>query len=78
MISVPISHPADAGQRLDRFVRKYLPSAPLGAIFRMLRTGKIKVGGKKKDQTYRLELGDEVLFWLTDTEIIQFKIQDSK
>ena len=56
MISVPISHPADAGQRLDRFVRKYLPSAPLGAIFKMLRTGKIKVNAKKKDQTYKLEL----------------------
>jgi 23S rRNA pseudouridine955/2504/2580 synthase len=56
MISLTISHPADAGQRLDRFVRKYLPGAPLGAIFKMLRTGKIKVNAKKKDQTYKLEL----------------------
>ncbi len=56
MISVSISHPADAGQRLDRFVRKYLPDAPLGGIFKMLRIGKIKVNAKKKDQTYKLEL----------------------
>ena len=77
MISVPISHPADAGQRLDRFVRKYLPGAPLGAIFKMLRTGKIKVGGKKKDQTYKLELGDEVSFWLTDAEIEGWQLKDT-
>jgi hypothetical protein len=43
MISLTIEHAADAGQRLDKFVRKYLPNAPLGAIFKMLRTGKIKV-----------------------------------
>ena len=77
MISVSISHPADAGQRLDRFVRKYLPSAPLGAIFKMLRTGKIKVNAKKKDQTYKLELWDEVSFWLTDTEMEGF-VQEAK
>lgn len=73
MISLPIEHSADAGQRLDRFVRKYLPNAPLGAIFKMLRTWKIKVGWKKKDQTYKLELGDEVTFWLTDSELEQMK-----
>ncbi len=78
MISVSISHPADAGQRLDRFVRKYLPGAPLGAIFKMLRTGKIKVGGKKKDQTYKLELWDEVTFWLIDSEMEGFKWESPK
>jgi RluA family pseudouridine synthase len=77
MMSVPIAHPADAGQRLDRFVRKYLPGAPLGAIFKMLRTGKIKVNAKKKDQTYRLELWDEVSFWLSDADMEGF-IQDQK
>ena len=76
MISVSISHPADAGQRLDRFVRKYLPGAPLGGIFKMLRTGKIKVNAKKKDQTYKLELWDEVSFWLTDTEMEKLRIEN--
>lgn len=84
MITLTISHPADSGQRLDRFVRKYLPNAPLGGIFKMLRTGKIKVNTKKKDQTYKLELWDEVTFWLTDAEMNGFvansewKIQNEK
>ncbi len=73
MISLSIQHPADAGQRLDRFIRKYLPNAPLGGIFKMLRVGKIKVNGKRKDQTYILELGDELTFWLTDTEMEAMK-----
>lgn len=75
MISLSISHPADAWQRLDRFVRKYLPNAPLGGIFKMLRTWKIKVNGKKKDQTYILEIDDELTFWLTDEEISEFKVE---
>ncbi len=72
MISLIISHPADAWQRLDRFVRKYLPNAPLGGIFKMLRIWKIKVNGKKKDQTYKLEIDDEVSFYLTDIEMAGF------
>lgn len=35
----------------------------------MLRTGKIKVNGKKKDQTYKLEMGDVLSFWMTDEEM---------
>lgn len=73
MISLSIEHPADAWQRLDRFIRKYFPNAPLGGIFKMLRTGKIKVNGKKKDQTYKIEIGDVLSFWLTDTEIENMK-----
>ncbi len=78
MISLVISHAADAGQRFDRFVRKYLPNAPLGAIFKMLRTGKIKVNWKKKDQTYILEVDDEITFWLTDDEIWKWKVESIK
>lgn len=39
----------------------------------MLRTGKIKVNGKKKDQTYKLEEGDELSFWISDEEIAALK-----
>jgi 23S rRNA pseudouridine955/2504/2580 synthase len=78
MLSITITHPADSGQRIDRFVRKYLPNAPLGGIFKMLRTGKIKVNKKKKDQTYKIELWDEVTFWLTDEEMDQLKVESWK
>lgn len=78
MKSIIISHPADAGQRLDRFIRKFLPYAPLGGIFKILRTWKIKVNGKKKDQTYRIEIGDEITFWLSDIEIEIMKWNENR
>jgi ribosomal 50S subunit-recycling heat shock protein len=44
----------------------------------MLRTGKIKVNGKKKDQTYKIEDADEITLWMSDEEIERLKNQDSK
>lgn len=42
----------------------------------MIRTGKIKINGKKKPETYIIEESDEITFWLTDEEII--KLQNKK
>ncbi len=47
----------EAGQRLDRYLRKLLPAVPLGAIFRHLRTGAIRVDGKKGKPELRLLAG---------------------
>lgn len=55
MISLSITSPSDADQRIDKFLKKYLPNAPLGGIYKWLRTGKIKVNRKKVEQTYRIE-----------------------
>ena len=73
MQKIFIEHPSDTGQRIDRFLKKYFPNIALGAIYKMLRTGKIKINGKKKDQTYKIELWDEVQFWLSDEEIVNLK-----
>lgn len=48
---------AEDGQRLDRYLRKLLPDTPLGAIFKMLRRGVIRVDGKKAKQDLRLTAG---------------------
>ena len=48
----------EAGQRLDKFLRKYLKDVPLSAIFKALRKGDIRVNGVKKKENYPLELGD--------------------
>jgi 23S rRNA pseudouridine955/2504/2580 synthase len=50
----------DAGQRLDRFLRKVLPDQPLARIFKLLRKGDVRVNGKKAKQDLRLSEGDEV------------------
>ena len=37
----------EAGQRLDKFLRKYFKDVPLSAIFKALRKGDIRVNGTK-------------------------------
>ena len=46
--------PGEADQRLDRFLRKLLVQVPLGAIFKHLRAGRIRVDGNKARPELRL------------------------
>ncbi len=50
----------EAGQRLDKFLRKLLKDVPLSAIFKALRKGDIRVNGKKQKEKYTLEINDVV------------------
>ncbi len=50
--------------RLDRFLRKYCSEIALTEIFKAIRTGKIKINGKKSKENYRLQLGDSVKIFL--------------
>lgn len=38
----------EAGQRLDKFLRKLLKDVPLSAIYKALRKGDVKINGSKK------------------------------
>ena len=50
----------EAGQRLDKFLRKLLKDVPLSAIYKSLRKGDVKINGSKKKEKYVLEEGDLV------------------
>ncbi|KRQ87310.1 Ribosomal large subunit pseudouridine synthase C [Caloramator mitchellensis] len=52
----------EAGQRLDKFLRKYLKNMPLSMIYKHIRTKGIVVNGKKSSEKYILNEGDVVLF----------------
>ena len=71
MNEITITH-LEAGRRLDRFVRKYLPSAPLSLIYKFLRKKQIKLNrkGAKGDET--LQIGDIITFYLSDETIMGF------
>ncbi len=56
--------PDDAGQRVDRFVRKYLPRATFSLVFKLLRTKQIVVNGKRARPEARLAEGDTVTLFL--------------
>ncbi|MBV7274312.1 RluA family pseudouridine synthase [Clostridiaceae bacterium UIB06] len=52
--------PNEAGQRMDKFMRKWLKDVPLSAIYKSIRKGDVKVNGKKVKEKYSLIEGDLV------------------
>lgn len=48
------------GQRIDNFLRKHLHDIPNGHIYRIIRTGQVRVNGKRIKPTYRLVESDEL------------------
>ena len=67
----------EAGQRIDKFARKWLNDVPLGVIFKGIRKGDIRVNGKKVKQNYFLEEGDtvEVKYIVSDSEARNKKVE---
>src|SRR5215217_3889536 len=50
----------EAETRLDRWFRRHFPRLTQGALQRMLRTGQVRVNGKRADAGTRLAPGQEV------------------
>lgn len=50
----------DAGQRLDNFLFRTLKGVPKSHVYRLLRTGQVRVNKKRVKPDYRLEAGDEL------------------
>ncbi len=61
-----------AGQRLDKFLGKYLPEAPAGFFYKMLRKKNITLNDKKAEGREILKQNDRVTFWLADETILKF------
>src|SRR3954471_21859241 len=47
-----------AGLRLDKFLRKKLATVPVSHLFKMIRTKKVRVNGKRAQPEQPLALGD--------------------
>lgn len=50
----------DGGQRLDRWFKRHYPGLPFGRLAKLLRTGQIRVDGKRAKPATRLTEGQEV------------------
>ena len=55
----------DAGRRLDRFLRKYLPGATLSEIYKIIRKD-AKVDSKRRNESYILNEGEVLTLYLSD------------
>lgn len=62
----------EAGQRLDKFLGKFLREAPKSFLYKMLRKKNITLNGKKASGQEKLHIGDSVKLFLSDETIKKF------
>lgn len=61
-----------AGQRLDKFLHKYLPNAGNGFLYKMLRKKNITLNGRKAEGSEILALDDTVAFFFSQETLAKF------
>ena len=62
----------ESGQRLDKFLLKYMSRVPKSFIYKMLRKKNITLNGKKAQGNEQLRQGDAVKLFLSDDTIGKF------
>ncbi len=67
----------EAGQRLDKYLKKYLQEAQSSFIYKMLRKKNITLNQKKADGTEKLNIGDRIVFFLSDDTLAKFQGSNS-
>lgn len=61
-----------AGQRLDKFLHKYLPNAGSSFLYKMLRKKNITLNGKKAEGKEILQLNDKIQSFFSDETFEKF------
>jgi 23S rRNA pseudouridine955/2504/2580 synthase len=51
---------SSAGQRVDNFLLRRLKGVPKSHVYRILRSGEVRVNSRRVDAAYRLRVGDKV------------------
>lgn len=63
----------EAGQRFDKYLKKYLSEAPGSFLYKMLRKKNIVLNGRKADGSEKICAGDQVKFFLSEDTIEKFR-----
>lgn len=63
----------DEGQRLDKYLAKYMPEAPKSFFYKMMRKKNIVLNGKKAAGMEKLCDGDKIKLFLADETIDKFR-----
>lgn len=63
----------NAGQRMDKFLHKYMPLAPSSFFYKMLRKKNITLNGKKAEGKEKLQPNDTLELFLAKETILSFQ-----
>lgn len=63
----------EEGQRLDRYLEKYMPDAPKSFFYKMMRKKNIVLNGKKVSGSERIQTGDQIKLFFADETIEGFR-----
>lgn len=61
----------DTGRRMDKFLRKLLPGAPLSTIYRIIRKD-VKVNSSRVSPSYTLNINDKISLYISDDIFLEF------
>ena len=67
----------DAGQRLDRFLRKYLKKAPLSAVYKIIRKD-LKLNGRRAKEDTVLKEGDVLSLFIDEQKLQELTKEPKK
>lgn len=67
---------AEAGQRFDRFLGRYLPEASSGFIHKMLRKKNIKLNAGRADGSEKIKEGDAIQIFFAEETLRKFTGED--
>lgn len=67
----------EAGQRLDKFLHKYLKEAPNSFLYKMMRKKNIVLNGKKVTGNEQIKEGDSIKLFLSEDTIKKFMGQST-
>lgn len=65
----------EEGQRLDRYLQKYMQRAPRNFLYKMFRKKNIVLNGKKVTGAERIQAGDTVKLFLAEETVENFREQ---
>lgn len=65
--------PNEGGQRLDKYLQKYMKEAPSSFLYKMMRKKNIVLNGRRCVGNEHLQPGDEIRFFLSDKTMEQFR-----
>ncbi len=62
----------EAGQRLDKYLARYLAQAPKSFLYKMMRKKNITLNGKKCEGSEKLAAGDEIKLFFSEETLEKF------